>query len=181
MSQLPFALAIPLLAIVLIAAVYDIRWRRIPNWAALGGLILGFGGNVILYRWAGLKTAALGFGLALLVYLPLYMLRGMGAGDAKLMAAVGSLAGPGNWVAILMITAALGAIFALILVASRGAVRQTARNLVYIFRELIHLRAPYMRYQQIDVRNTNALRLPHGAVIALAVIAFVSISSSHLL
>jgi prepilin peptidase CpaA len=176
MSQLPIALAAPLLVLVLIAAVYDILWRKIPNWAVLLGIITGFGCNIALHQWTGLRTAALGFGLALLVYVPLYLLRGMGAGDAKLMAAIGSLAGPANWIGIFVLTALIGAVCALALVTFRGAIRQTLMNLLHIVQELSHLRAPFREHAEIDVRNPNALRLPHGAVIALGVIAFVSIS-----
>lgn len=180
MYQLPLALTIPLLALVIVAGVYDILWRKIPNWAALAGVLAGFGVNTFLHHWAGLKNAALGFGLAFLVYFSLYLLRGMGAGDAKLMGAVGALAGPGNWVAILVLTALIGAVCALVLILSRGALQQTFMNMGHIIRELAHFRAPYKSHEEIDVRNSGALRLPHGAVIALAVIAFISISSSYL-
>jgi prepilin peptidase CpaA len=175
MHALPLLLKAPLLAMVLVAGIYDIRYRRIPNWAVLAGLLLGFAGNAILSRWAGLGTAGLGLGLALLIYFPLYMLHGMGAGDVKLMAAVGAIAGPANWMGVLVLTGILGGVFALVLMVSQGALRATFRNIGLILWELAHLRVPYRRHQAIDVRNAAALRLPHGAVIALAVIAFTSL------
>ena len=181
MHSIPLLLEMPLLAVVCIAGFADIRTRRIPNWVVLAGLLLGLTGNMILYRWAGLASAGLGIGLALLVYFPLYMLRGMGAGDVKLMAAVGAIAGPANWVAVLVLTGLLGGIFALALVASQGAVRKTLDNLGRIVWELGHFRAPYDRHQEIDVRNPRALRLPHGTVIALAVIAFVGASFAKMI
>lgn len=181
MHSLPPLLEIPLLAVVCVAGFSDIRTRRIPNRVVLAGLLLGLAGNAMLYRWAGLASAGLGMGLALLVYFPLYMLRGMGAGDVKLMAAVGAIAGPANWVAVLVLTGLLGGVCALVLVATQGAVRQTAANLGCIFSELVHLRAPYRRHRQIDTRNPLALRLPHGAIIALAVIAFVGASSARII
>ena len=73
---------------VAIAAVYDIRFRRIPNWLVLTGLVLGLGLNTFLFRWPGARASLLGIGLAFLIYFPLYLLRGMGAGDVKLMAAI---------------------------------------------------------------------------------------------
>jgi prepilin peptidase CpaA len=80
-----------LLALVLTAAFYDLRWRRIPNWLVLAGVLLGFGLNGFLSGapLRGLLQALLGFGLASLVYFPLYVIRAMGAGDVKLMMAVG--------------------------------------------------------------------------------------------
>ena len=181
MHSLPLLLEIPLLAVVCIAGFTDIRSRRIPNWVVLVGLLLGLAGNVALRGWAGLASSGLGLGLALLVYFPLYMLRGMGAGDVKLMAAVGAIAGPANWVGVLVLTGLLGGVCALILIASQGAARKTIDNLGRIVWELAHFRAPFRNHQQIDVRNPMALRLPHGAVIALAVIAFVGASVARMI
>jgi prepilin peptidase CpaA len=59
--------------LVLVAGAYDIRYRRIPNWLVLPCWVVGFAVNVALAGWPGLKNAALGFGLALLVYVPLFM------------------------------------------------------------------------------------------------------------
>jgi prepilin peptidase CpaA len=180
MYPLPLALVIPLILVVITAGVYDILWRRIPNWVSFSGIVLGFGGNIFLSHWHGFKNAALGVGLGFLVYFCLYLLRGMGAGDVKLMAAVGAFSGPGNWVAILVLTAVLGAGCAIFLILSRGALSQTLVNIWHILRELAHFRAPYKSHEKIDVRNSSALRLPHGAVIALAVIAFVGLARNFL-
>ena len=180
MHSIPLLLELPLLAVVCIAGFSDIRTRRIPNWVVLAGLLLGLTGNTVLYGWAGLGRAGLGLGLALLVYLPLHIVRGMGAGDVKLMAAVGAIAGPANWLGVLVLTGLLGGVCALILVTSQGAGQRTLHNLCHILGELAHLRAPYHRHQEIDVRNPGALRLPHGAIIALAVIAFVGASSARI-
>lgn len=181
MHAIPLLLELPLLAVVCIAGLSDIRTRRIPNWVVLAGLLLGLAGNAYLYGWAGLMRAGLGLGLALLVYLPLHIVRGMGAGDVKLMAAVGAIAGPANWLAVLVLTGLLGGVCALMLIASQGAGRQTFYNLLHIVNELVHFRAPYQRHKDIDVRNPMALRLPHGAIIALAVIAFVGASIARMI
>ena len=95
MSLPPLGIRILLSALVIVAAIWDIRTRRIPNWLTLSGVILSVGLNMFLFDktldgiWFSLK----GFGLALGVYLVLYILRAMGAGDVKLMAAVGAAVG----------------------------------------------------------------------------------------
>src|ERR1700689_4273619 len=98
LTYLPPVVQVVLVLIVVTAGIYDLRYRRIPNWLVLAGLVMGFGLNTFLFELTGLTRAALGMGLALLIYFPLYLLRAMGAGDAKLMAAVGSVVGPGNWI-----------------------------------------------------------------------------------
>src|SRR5581483_12325541 len=151
-SQLNPLLQPVLLAVAITAGVYDIRSRRIPNWVALTGLLLGLIGNTAIFHLPGLRAAVLGMGLALLVYFPLYLVRGMGAGDVKLMGAIGAITGPGNWIVIFIITALLGGACALALVLWRGALPRTLGNLAFIVSELVHLRAPFRRRQEIDVR-----------------------------
>jgi prepilin peptidase CpaA len=67
----PVALQVILLLIVCLAAIYDLRYRRIPNWLVLIGLLLGLGVNAFLFEWARLQRSLLGVGIALLVYFPL--------------------------------------------------------------------------------------------------------------
>ncbi len=80
--------------LVTVAAVYDIRYRRIPNWLVLTGIIAGFAFNSYSDGLSGLGRAAAGLGLGFILYFPLYILRARGAGDVKLLAAVGSIVGP---------------------------------------------------------------------------------------
>ncbi len=100
MRSLPLVLQVALLTLAVTAGFLDYRTRRIPNLPVLFGLMLGIGLNTMLDGTTGLGAAVRGVGLALLIYFPLFALRAMGAGDAKLMAAVGSIVGPGNWVII---------------------------------------------------------------------------------
>ncbi len=108
MSRPPLIFQIVLIAVVAMAAIYDIRFRRIPNWLVLAGLVIGIGLNTFLFEWAGLLFALKGFAFAFVIYFPLYLLRGMGAGDVKLMAAIGSIVGWRNWLGIFIITAVVG-------------------------------------------------------------------------
>src|SRR5215831_17994976 len=101
-----------LLSLVVAAGVYDILYRRIPNWLVASGLAVGIALNLFLFGWTGLKSSLLGIGLAMAVYFPLYLLRGMGAGDVKLMMAVGAIVGPGTWFGILIFTGILGGVVA---------------------------------------------------------------------
>ena len=81
----------PLLAV---AVVSDVRRHRIPNWLCLVGLTAGLGVQYWLGGWHGAIQALLGACVGLLGFMPFYLLRAMGAGDVKLLAAVGSFLGP---------------------------------------------------------------------------------------
>jgi prepilin peptidase CpaA len=167
------------LALVLCAAVYDVRYRRIPNWLSVSGVLAGLALNAFLDqgRPGMFVSSMLGLAIAFGVYFVLYALRAMGAGDVKLMAAVGTVVGWPNWFGIFIVTAIIGGIMALILVAARGRVKRTFWNVAFILSELKGGRPAYMRREELDVKNPKALGLPHGAVIAVGTIFFLAISA----
>ena len=169
---MPAVLRIVLLAVVVVAALYDLRFRRIPNWLNLSGIFLGLGCNTLLLGLDGLKGAGLGLLCAIAVYMPLYLIRGMGAGDVKLMAAVGAIVGPENWLQIFVATALVGGMAALVAIAGKQRVRQTLGNVGFIASELLQFRAPADADSRLDYRHRDAIRLPHGAAIAGGSIAF---------
>ena len=160
--------------LVAIAAVVDIRYRRIPNWLVLAGIIVGLAWNVYSSdHWSsGLFRSLKGLGLGFILYFPLYLIRARGAGDVKLLAAVGAITGPGNCFWIFLLTAVLGGVIALILLMFRGRVRHTFFNVGWMIQDLLHLRAPYKSNEELDVTSTKGMRLPHGAMIAVGVLAF---------
>jgi prepilin peptidase CpaA len=172
MEQMPLVLKLALLAVVISAGLYDLRTRKIPNWLNLSGLILGLGLNALVLHGQGIVVALLGLGLSLLIYVPLYLVRGMGAGDVKLMAAVGSITGPHNWLIIFLATALLGGVVALALVFFKKRLHETLSNLSTILGELTRGKAPFRKEPRLDMRSPRSLGLPHGTVIALGSLAF---------
>lgn len=174
LHTLPPLLRALLALLVILAAAFDYRYRRVPNWLTFSGAALGVALYSFLYQTAGLWTSLKGLGLALLIYLPLYLLRGVGGGDVKLMAAVGAIAGPVNWLGIMLLTALVGGICAIVLVAWRHRIRETLANILSIVLSLGRLRAPFQDHPQLDVRSDQAIRLPHAVVIACGTILFLA-------
>jgi prepilin peptidase CpaA len=167
-----------LLLVVLGAAVYDVRSRRIPNWISMSGVLLGLALNAFLYQgWPGLRLSLQGLGIGFGVYFALYVLRAMGAGDVKLMAAVGAIVGWRDWFGTFLITAIIGGLMALILVAYKRRVKKTLWNVSFILSEIKSGRPAYMGKEELDVRSPRALGLPHGAVIAVGTIFFLALAA----
>jgi prepilin peptidase CpaA len=174
----PPGVEVILLSLVLGAAVYDVRYRRIPNWISAGGVVIGLALNTFLYQgWPGLRFGLLGMGLGFGVYFVLYALHAMGAGDVKLMAAVGSLIGWENWFGVFVITAMIGGMMALILVVSKGRLQRTLFNVGFILSEMKQGKQAYLSREELDVKNPKAMGLPHGAVIAVGCLFFLAVSA----
>ncbi len=172
MHSIPLLVRFVLAALVITAAIYDIRFRRIPNWLNLSGMILGFGLNAFFFQMHGTVTAGLGLLCAVAIYMPLYLLRGMGAGDVKLMAALGSLVGPGNWFQIFLATAIVGGAAAAGYAILKGRFTSVCLNLWFLLSEFARLRLPHRGNSELDVRSADALRMPHGVLIALGSLVF---------
>jgi prepilin peptidase CpaA len=77
---------------------------------------------------SGLLFALFGWGLGLLVFLPLFALRGIGGGDVKLLAALGAWLGPSMVLWVAAFAAIAGGVFALIVSAKHGYTRKAFSN-----------------------------------------------------
>ena len=172
----PQKVEVVLLIVLLAAAVFDVRYRRIPNWLTVGGVVLGIAMNTVIGPpLAGIGFALAGLGVAFGIYVLLYALHAMGAGDVKLMAAVGALVGWERWFGIFFVTALIGGVMAFILVVSRGRLKRTLFNVGFILSELKSLRPAYLAREELDVKNKKALGLPHGAVIAVSAVFYLAL------
>jgi prepilin peptidase CpaA len=144
----------------LAAAVVDIRTRRIPNElnAAIACIGLGFAVTGVsgLTVWASIGGLALGLALMM----PGHLLGATGAGDVKLMAAVGSVVGPATVVSAFVFTAVAGGVLAVAVAARRRQLTATIART----RQLIA--APSDVRHEIGAAS-SARRFAYGPAIAI--------------
>ncbi len=115
-------MALALALLLVLAAACDIRSHRIPNWLTLAGLAVGLAWHGWQGGGPGWLMSLEGIGVAGLALLP-YAVRGLGAGDVKLLGAVGALLGPVFLLWTLLGTILAGGLLALGWAAMRGTLR----------------------------------------------------------
>ncbi|KXS37896.1 MAG: prepilin peptidase CpaA [Halomonadaceae bacterium T82-2] len=115
-------LSLTLISILLVflgsAALWDLRQRRIPNALIMAGAIVGILLQGMVAGHGGALAAIEGLGIGLLVLMPGYLMGFTGAGDVKLMAAIGTFLGPYNVFLVALASIAVGGVIALGFAAS---------------------------------------------------------------
>jgi prepilin peptidase CpaA len=109
----------------LAATIDDLARRRIANWIPVVALAGGLGWQIAQHGWRGSFYALEGTAAGFAVFLIFYLLGGMGGGDIKLMAGFGALLGVSQVLWAALLTAAIGGILALCVIAVRS-VRKVA-------------------------------------------------------
>jgi prepilin peptidase CpaA len=125
------------LAVVLVAVaacVTDLRSRRIPNVLTLSAALAGLVAHWLVDGPGGALFSASGWLVGLFVFLPFFLLRGMGGGDVKLLAALGAWLGPQETLWLAIYTGIAGGVLAVVVAVSSGYLGTALRNVLSVFR-----------------------------------------------
>ena len=147
-----------------IGAVWDIASRRIPNLLSYSGIVAGILLRTGVLGWRGLASAVAGGAVAGGIFFLLYLVRGMGAGDVKLMTAVGCITGVPAVFHIMLACAFAGGIMALGIALYRSSARRTLRNVWELLR--FHAAHGPQVHPTLNLDNPQAGRLPYAVAIA---------------
>jgi prepilin peptidase CpaA len=129
-AAMKLVVLIPLAASVI---YHDVRYRRIPNMLVLTALVAGLSINTVFDGLPGLADSALGFAIAFIPMLLLHIFGAMGAGDVKLMGAVGSILGVGLMPVTLILVVMVGGILAVYTTLRAGTMLSTLHGVLRIF------------------------------------------------
>lgn len=156
------------LAIALIASTLtDILQRRIPNLVTYSTILLSILIYCFIGGFDGLKFSLGGLVLGFAVFFLPYVMGGMGAGDVKLMSAVGSVLGFRMTLVSVLIIAICGGILAIGYMIYRGILKQT---LLKIFLSVLYLGMHNdSTMLKVDSNKLQQERIPYGVAIASGV------------
>jgi prepilin peptidase CpaA len=152
------------------AGALDWRYRRIPNWLTIPGLLAGIAVNTATTGWPGAKSSLLGAGLGLAVLLPFVLIKALGAGDWKLIGALGACLGPAQLIEVLVGSMLVAGVMALALIIYKGRVRQALGNIVRMLGAFLALHLPG---PEVSLDNPESVKIPFGVAVALTVVFFV--------
>lgn len=181
-------------AFLLAAAWSDLRQRRIPNAVVFPGALLALLLHTILPAGdgflapapggLGLSGALKGLGIGLVILLPVYLSRGMGAGDVKLMAMVGAFLGPVQIWPVIFATLLAGGVLAIVMALRQRVLGRVCKNvfhmlfggLLRLIRRVLRAGAPAapgaVSGDSPALAASTGVRLPYGVAIAAGSVAY---------
>jgi prepilin peptidase CpaA len=163
--------AVTLTILVVGVAIFDFRWRRIPNFLVFPAILIGLalhsvGGGLHGFLFA-FKGLGLGFGL---LFIP-YLVKGMKAGDVKFMMAIGAFTGAAGVARVLLVTVLCYPLLAAIVVIKERKLgvtwlrfRRILFNFLGFFMPSLKLYA--MRLESQDDETTASATTPFGVAIS---------------
>ena len=161
--EISYAIVLFLLAI---ATVFDVRSHRIPNWLVFSGALLGLAYHAFSPYGTGVIASVGGLAVGLVSFMPLYLLRAMGAGDVKLMAMVGAYLGPASAFGAVVTVFIAGGVLALAAAIRNRALPRLYENLRFIMADMSMKMMVGGAAAQVDAIPISAGKVPYALAIA---------------
>lgn len=151
-----------LIPTTLYASWVDYSQKRVPNWLNAALATSGLITQAAFFGWMGLGTSVLGLLVGLGVLILPWLFHGMGAGDVKLMAAVGAWLGP--WLTLLsfVVGALLAGVVAMVMILATGRAIHAYFNLQTILAKLRRLDTAFSEVGGAQTFGDTSQLLPYG-------------------
>jgi prepilin peptidase CpaA len=120
------------LGLAIVACICDLRTRRIPQALTLGGAAAGLLFHLLRGGWAGGELSVMGWVVGLLILFVPFALGGLGAGDVKLVAALGAWLGPWDAMWLGLYAGAAGLALALVVAIATGYLQRALTNVAVL-------------------------------------------------
>ena len=160
-------LMLGLLWMLVLAVVTDLSTRKIPNSIVVFGLIVGLVCQCVATQGAGGGNWLVGVTVAFACFIPLYILRGMAAGDVKLMMAVGGFLGYPLIIKAIVCVFLSGGVMAVGFVILKGRFKHLTQNVRMMLTDLYIKTTSGVSVADDYVMKNSAGRMPYALAIAI--------------
>ena len=160
-------LVLGLLWMLILAVITDLSTRKIPNSLILFGLVASLVCQIVALQGAGGLNWLAGVAVGFACFIPLYWLRGMAAGDVKLMMAVGGFVGYPHIIKTAACVFIVGGVMALIMVLVNGKFKLLISNMRVMFIDVFIKASSGVSVADDYVMKNSAGRMPYALAIAV--------------
>src|SRR5437773_2425923 len=151
---------ITVVAIAVAAAALDLKTRRIPNVLTVGAALVGLMAHAYVDGWSGAATSVLGCIVGVAAFFPFFALGGLGAGDIKLLGAIGAWLGPVASIWVVLFSGIAGGVLAILVALCSGYLVRVFTN---VWSLLTYWRVMGLRASpDLTLSNESAPRLAYA-------------------
>ena len=158
-----------LIVILVLASLFDIKSRRIPNYLSVILVIISLSAYFLAGGIDGLLFSLKGMGLGFIILFVPYLFGAMGAGDVKLMTGVGAALGPGQVLLALLFTSILGGVLAVAIILAGDTIKKTLKN--FYASAWLALSGAGITPLKAGLAHKKKTKVPYGFVIACGTVA----------
>lgn len=169
---MPIWSAAALGVLIVVAAVTDLRSRKVPNWLTYPAVVIGLAGHALAgglhggQQEFGLTGALAGFAAGFFPLLLCWLAGGIGGGDAKLMGAIGALGGLKFVIGAMLHGFVVAAFMAIVVMVHRRVVRRTLRR---VFHTVVLLIMPGAK--PADPTGPESPKIPFAVALCVGTLA----------
>jgi prepilin peptidase CpaA len=161
------SISVPHVVVILVAGMAsasDIRTARIPNLLTFGAAAAALVYLLASNGWSGVAAAGEGWVVGVLLFFPFFALGGLGAGDVKLLGAIGAWLGPRETLWVAVYASMAGGVMALIVALATGYLGQAVTNLrlLVTYWHVVGIRP----LPELTLKSGHGPRLPYAVPIA---------------
>jgi prepilin peptidase CpaA len=149
------------------AVITDISDKKIPNYLVFSFMLGGVIYNGLNEGLSGLTTSISGTLLPLLVLFPFFLMRTLGAGDIKLFMAIGSFAGLGIIINIILYSILAGGVIALIIMFLKNNIISSLKNVCIYIKNTIIMKKIIPYKTSLNQNSSNVFRFSYAILIGV--------------
>lgn len=173
----PMLMTVVVVPATLLACWIDYAQRRVPNWLNASLAAAGVAAQAAYFGWEGVGASVLGMAVGLAVLIVPWAMHGMGAGDVKLMAAMGAWFGPVMCAEAFAAGAVVGGVIAVAMITLAGKWQYAVANMGMIAAKMRGRDTMFSEFGSARSFGASSSLLPYG--IPLSIGAWIVMLATH--